>query len=95
MQEPYRRTVQPDHTIFMSESFADPSRDIELLLPSGGSVKDSAATLNHERLRQQAAYAAQANVDADGVLRGPTGRRRGSNRIRKLDVAHLTATPGL
>jgi hypothetical protein len=94
MQGPYRRKGQPDHTIFMSKPFTDTSRDVELRLPGGRFVMVSAATLNHEYGGQQAAYAAQAHVDANGVRRGPTGRRRDSNCIRKVDVAHLITAPG-
>jgi hypothetical protein len=89
MTKPYSRTVRFDLMITMSKPFASSAADVELLLPDGTVVTVTAATLNLEYNRQQAAYAAEAYTDASGVLRGPTGARRTTNRIRLADVAHL------
>jgi hypothetical protein len=94
MMNPYSRTVRPDLMIMMSKPFANPTVDVELRLPTGAVVAVTAATLNREYARQQAAYAAEANVDADGVWRGPSGARRRTNRIRLVDVAHLVVELG-
>jgi hypothetical protein len=89
MVKRYSRTVRSDLMITMSKPFADPAADVELRMPDGTAVTVSAATLNVEHYQQQAAYAAEAYIDADGVLRGPTGARRDTNRIRLVDVAHI------
>ena len=94
MKKPYHRNVHSDLTITMSEPFADPTADVELLLPNGAVMVVKAGTLNHEYDCQQAAYAAEAHIDAHGVRRGPTGIRRPSNRIRKVSVAHLVVESG-
>jgi len=85
----WTRTVRSDLMITMSKPFADPAVEVELRLPSGTSVTVDAATLNLEFGRQQAAYAAEAYIDANGIRRGPSGARRDANRIRLVDVAHL------
>lgn len=89
------RTVRPDQLITMSEPFSPPVGDVELRLPSGAVVVVAADALNQEFARQQAAYASEAYIDARGVLRGPSGVRRRTNRIRLLDVADLVADPGV
>ncbi|TVZ06316.1 hypothetical protein EAS64_02480 [Trebonia kvetii] len=94
MMRTYSRTMHPDLTIMMSEPFANPAVDVELRLPGGAVAAVGAAVLNHEYARQQAAYAAEAHVDAEGVLRGRSGARRSTNRIRLVDVAHLIGAPG-
>ena len=94
MRKPYHRNVHSDLTITMSEPFADPTADVELALPNGAVTPVNAGTLNHEYHCQQAAYAAEAHIDAHGEWRGPTGIRRPSNRIRKVSVAHLVIVSG-
>src|SRR5271165_2593556 len=94
MIKPYSRTVRPDMMIMMSKPFANLAADVELRLPTGAVVAVAAATLNSEYARQQAAYAAEAYVDAGGVLRGPSGARRRTNRIRLMDIAYLAVQPG-
>jgi hypothetical protein len=94
MIKPYSRTVRRDLMIMMSKPFTNPTADVELLLPTGAVVSVAAATLNREHARQQAAYAAEAYVDAGGVRRGPSGARRRTNRIRLVDVAHLVVQLG-
>jgi hypothetical protein len=94
MRKSYSRTVYADLTITMSKPFANPTLDVELQLPGGAAVRVSAATLNSEYARQQAAYAAEATVDAQGVVHGPAGNRRDSNRIRFVYVGHLVTEPG-
>lgn len=94
MMKPYSRTVSSDMMIMMSKPFANPAVDVELRLPTGAVVTVAAATLNREYTQQQAAYAAEAYVDAGGVLRGPSRARRRTNRIRLVDVAHLVVQPG-
>jgi hypothetical protein len=93
MSKPYSRTVRPDLVIWMSKPFARPASDVELRLPGGAAVTVTAATLNLEYGRQQAAYAAEARTDVNGVRRGPIGARRDTNRIRLVDVAHLVTQP--
>jgi hypothetical protein len=94
MTKPYSRTVRPDLMITMSKPFANPAADVELHLPDGTIVTVVAATLDLEYEQQQAAYAAEAYIDAHGIQRGPTGARRDANRIRLVDVAHLIMPPG-
>jgi hypothetical protein len=94
MMKPYSRTMRPDMMIIMSKPFANPAVDVELRLSTGAVVTVAAATLNREYARQQAAYAAEAYIDVDGVLRGPSGARRRTNRIRLVDVAHLVVQTG-
>jgi hypothetical protein len=93
-KKPYHRNVHSDLTITMSKPFADPTADVELTLPNGAVTAVKAGILNHEYHCQQAAYAAEAHIDAHGVWRGPTGIRRPSNRIRKVSVADLVVEPG-
>lgn len=91
---PYSRTVRSDLMITMSEPLANPTADVELAMPDGIAVTVSAAMLNAAYRRQQAAYAAEAYADANGVLRGPTGARRRTNRIRLVDVADMVTQSG-
>jgi hypothetical protein len=94
MLNTYSRAVQDDGTIFMSEHFANPSRNVSLRLANGEVVTVSAATLNQEYDRQQADYAAETWTDENGVDRGPTGNRRTTSRIRKVDVSGLIPLGG-
>jgi len=94
MKDPYHRNVHSDLTITMSKPFADPTANVELQPLDGAVMVVRAGALNHEYDFQQAAYAAEAHLDAHGVRRGPTGIRRPSNRIRKVSVAHLVVEAG-
>lgn len=89
MTERRSRRVLPDRTITMAKPFLDPTATVELLLDSGPPVVVAATALNREFNQQQAAYASEATYDANGVLRGPTGRVRPTNRIRKVHIGHL------
>lgn len=90
MDKPYRRTVDPDLTIMMSESLADAAADVVLHMPNGLDLPVRAADLNAEHAQQQAAYAADVEVDEHGSLRGrDSGRLRSTNRIFRVYVGDL------